>query len=144
MERRKATDFPQEVLDLFDGYVHGAINRREFLDRAARYAVGGFTAAAIYFVVAAFTERDGKWPFGFMAISCVFMFLVGLTSMPTCTAYADFRTGFPTFGSLLVGVRTLVAYVRREQGRDWIVYLVLLVTSPLWGLCLQRLCRRVF
>jgi carboxymethylenebutenolidase len=47
MERRKASDFPQEVLDLFDGYVHGAMNRREFLDRAARYAIGGFTAAAM-------------------------------------------------------------------------------------------------
>jgi carboxymethylenebutenolidase len=47
MERRKASDFPQEVLHLFDGYVHGAINRREFLDRAAKYAIGGFTAAAM-------------------------------------------------------------------------------------------------
>ena len=47
MERRKASDFPQEVLDLFDGYVHGAMNRRAFLDRAARYAIGGFTAAAM-------------------------------------------------------------------------------------------------
>jgi carboxymethylenebutenolidase len=47
MERRKASDFPQEVLDLFDGYVHGTLNRRDFLDRAARYAVGGFTAAAM-------------------------------------------------------------------------------------------------
>ncbi len=46
-ERRKATDFPQEVLKLFDGYVHGMISRRDFLDRAARYAVGGFTAAAM-------------------------------------------------------------------------------------------------
>jgi len=47
MERKKASDFPQEVLDLFDGYVHGTMNRREFLDRAARYAIGGFTAAAM-------------------------------------------------------------------------------------------------
>jgi carboxymethylenebutenolidase len=47
MERKKASDFPQEVLDLFDGYVHGSLNRREFLDRAARYAIGGFTAAAM-------------------------------------------------------------------------------------------------
>lgn len=47
MERRKASDYPQEVLDLFDGYVHGTMNRREFLDRAARYAIGGFTAAAM-------------------------------------------------------------------------------------------------
>jgi carboxymethylenebutenolidase len=47
MERRKASDYPQEVLDLFDGYVHGAINRREFLDRAGKYAIGGFGAAAM-------------------------------------------------------------------------------------------------
>ena len=47
MERRKAGDFPPEVLKLFDGYVHGALSRRDFLERAARYAVGGFTAAAM-------------------------------------------------------------------------------------------------
>ena len=47
MERRKASDYPPDVLRLFDGYVHGAISRREFLDRAAKYAVGGFTAAAM-------------------------------------------------------------------------------------------------
>jgi carboxymethylenebutenolidase len=47
MERKKASDFPPEVLKLFDGYIHGAISRRDFLDRAAKYAVGGFTAAAM-------------------------------------------------------------------------------------------------
>jgi len=47
MERRKASDYPPDVLKLFDGYVHGVINRRDFLDRAAKYAVGGFTAAAM-------------------------------------------------------------------------------------------------
>jgi len=47
MERKKASDFPQEVLNLFDGYVHGTMGRREFLDSAAKYAVGGFTAAAM-------------------------------------------------------------------------------------------------
>ena len=46
MDRKKASDFPPEVLKLFDGFVHGSINRREFLDRAAKYAVGGMTAAA--------------------------------------------------------------------------------------------------
>jgi len=35
------------VLKLFDGYVHGGLTRRDFLDRAAKYAVGGFTAAAM-------------------------------------------------------------------------------------------------
>jgi carboxymethylenebutenolidase len=48
MERRKASDYPQEVLDLFDGYVHGRLTRRDFLDRAGKYAVGGFTAAAMF------------------------------------------------------------------------------------------------
>jgi len=47
MERKKASDFPREVLDLFDGYVHGRISRRQFLDNAGKYAVGGFTAAAM-------------------------------------------------------------------------------------------------
>jgi carboxymethylenebutenolidase len=47
MERRKASDFPPEVLKLFDGYVHGKLSRRDFLDRAAKYAVGGFPASAM-------------------------------------------------------------------------------------------------
>ena len=47
MERMKASDFPQEVLKLFDGYVHGMMSRRDFIDRAGKYAVGGFTAAAM-------------------------------------------------------------------------------------------------
>ena len=47
IERKKASDFPPEVLKLFDGYIHGRFGRREFLDRAAKFAVGGFTAAAM-------------------------------------------------------------------------------------------------
>ena len=48
MERARATDFPQELLNLFDHYVHGEISRRQFLDGAAKYAVGGLTAMAIW------------------------------------------------------------------------------------------------
>ena len=48
MERMKASDFPQELLDLFHLYVHGDVSRRAFLDGAAKYAVGGLTAAAIF------------------------------------------------------------------------------------------------
>ena len=106
--------------------------------------VGGFTAAAIYFVVRAFTEPQRTWPVGFMTLSCFFMFLVGATLQPTCTAYLEFRSGFPAYGSILVGVRTLVAYIRRERGNDWIIYLVLLVTSPLWAGYLERFCERIF
>jgi len=47
MERLKASDFPQEVLNLYDGVVHGTLSRREFLDQAGRYAVGSFTAVAM-------------------------------------------------------------------------------------------------
>ena len=47
MQRKKASDFPPEVLKLFDGYIHGNLARRDFLDRAAKYAVGGVTAAAM-------------------------------------------------------------------------------------------------
>ena len=47
MERPTANDFPQELLNLFDKYVHGAIDRRGFLDRAGKFAVGGTTAAML-------------------------------------------------------------------------------------------------
>jgi carboxymethylenebutenolidase len=48
LERKKASDFPQELLNLFDGYVHGKINRRALLDGAQKFAVGGLTAAALF------------------------------------------------------------------------------------------------
>jgi len=47
MDRKKASDFDQEVLDLFDEYVHGVVDRRGFLERAARFAIGGVTAAML-------------------------------------------------------------------------------------------------
>ncbi|MBV6303567.1 dienelactone hydrolase family protein [Candidimonas humi] len=47
MPRKTAGDFPPPVLKLFDSYIHGIIGRREFLEQAARFAVGGFTAAAM-------------------------------------------------------------------------------------------------
>ena len=47
MERKAASDYPQELLDLFHEYQHGDIDRRAFLERAASFAVGGLTVAAI-------------------------------------------------------------------------------------------------
>jgi len=47
MERKKASDFPQGLLNLFDGYVHGRTSRRQFLAGAQEFAVGGVTAAAL-------------------------------------------------------------------------------------------------
>jgi carboxymethylenebutenolidase len=48
MERKQASDYPQELLDLFHEYQHGDIDRRTFLDRAGKFAVGGLTTAAIF------------------------------------------------------------------------------------------------
>jgi carboxymethylenebutenolidase len=47
MERKNSSQFDQELLDLYDDYAHSRINRRSFLDRASKFAVGGLTAAAI-------------------------------------------------------------------------------------------------
>jgi carboxymethylenebutenolidase len=47
MARLTAKDFDQELLDLYDFYAHGRISKREFLDSAAKWAVGGVTAAAL-------------------------------------------------------------------------------------------------
>jgi carboxymethylenebutenolidase len=47
LERRKASDYPQELLNLFDRYVHGELDRRGFLDQARNFATAGLTATAI-------------------------------------------------------------------------------------------------
>jgi carboxymethylenebutenolidase len=47
MERKTAQDFDQDLLILFDAYVHGDIDRRGFLDRATKFAVGGMTAGML-------------------------------------------------------------------------------------------------
>ena len=48
MERKKASDFPQELIDLLNRYVHGGIDRRGFLRGAEKFAVGGMTAMALF------------------------------------------------------------------------------------------------
>jgi carboxymethylenebutenolidase len=47
MERKSAHHFEQELLNIFDQYVHGDIDRRGFLDRAGKFAVGGVTAGML-------------------------------------------------------------------------------------------------
>ena len=44
-DRKRADDFPPEVLSLFDRYVHGFIDRRQFLSEAGKFAFAGMTAA---------------------------------------------------------------------------------------------------
>src|SRR3546814_9710717 len=45
--RAKASDFAPEVLVLFDQYVHGLIDRRAFLNGAARHASAGVSALGL-------------------------------------------------------------------------------------------------
>lgn len=45
--RMKASDFPKELLEIFDGYVHGRITKRDFLERAGGFTVGGLSGAAL-------------------------------------------------------------------------------------------------
>lgn len=47
VRRKTAKDFPQELLELYDYYAHGIITKREFLNRAAKFTVGGVTAAVL-------------------------------------------------------------------------------------------------
>ena len=47
MVRKTAGDFHPEILKLFDGYIHGLLSRREFLERGAKFAVAGVSAAAL-------------------------------------------------------------------------------------------------
>lgn len=48
MDRKKASEFPQELLNLFDQYVHGDIDRRAFLDGAQKYATATVSAMALF------------------------------------------------------------------------------------------------
>jgi carboxymethylenebutenolidase len=66
MQRKTAADFDQELLILFDAYVHGGIDRRGFLDRAQKFAVGGVTASMLLaslspnFAAAQVVPKDDK------------------------------------------------------------------------------------
>lgn len=68
MKRKTAHDFDQDLLMLFDAYVHGALDRRGFLEKASKYAVGGVTAAMLLdqlspkFAEAQVVRTDGSRP----------------------------------------------------------------------------------
>ena len=47
MDRKKASEFDQELLDLYDDYAHGRIERRDFLRGAGKFAAAGVTAEAL-------------------------------------------------------------------------------------------------
>ena len=47
MQRKKASDFDPRILELYDGYVHGKMSKRQFLDHAAKYTLGGAAAVAV-------------------------------------------------------------------------------------------------
>ncbi|KAF0097303.1 MAG: carboxymethylenebutenolidase [Hyphomonadaceae bacterium] len=47
MPAKPPAEFPREIMQLFDKYVHGDIDRRGFLEGAGKFAVGGLSAAAM-------------------------------------------------------------------------------------------------
>jgi carboxymethylenebutenolidase len=47
MQRKQASDYDQELLDLYDDYAHGRVTRRGFVQRASKFAVGGLTAESL-------------------------------------------------------------------------------------------------
>jgi len=47
MQRKRARDFDPRILELYDGYVHGKLTKRAFLEHAGKYTLGGITAAAV-------------------------------------------------------------------------------------------------
>ena len=46
-QRKSARDFDPRILEIFDGYVHGTMSKREFITRASRYAAAGVTGAML-------------------------------------------------------------------------------------------------
>jgi len=66
MQPKTAADFDQELLILFDAYVHGGVDRRAFLERAQKFAVGGVTAGMLLaslspnFAAAQVVPKDDK------------------------------------------------------------------------------------
>ena len=47
MEEKKIPRLPNELIQLYNVYIHGGMTRREFFDATKKFAVGGLTAAAI-------------------------------------------------------------------------------------------------
>ena len=47
--RMRASDFDPHILEIFDGYVHGKLSKREFIRQAGRYAAAGVTELALTF-----------------------------------------------------------------------------------------------
>lgn len=45
--RKTARDFDPRLLEIFDGYVHGAMSKRDFISKAAKYAAAGVTGAML-------------------------------------------------------------------------------------------------
>ncbi|MGL5839086.1 MAG: YghX family hydrolase [Sphingorhabdus sp.] len=47
-DRKTAADFHPAILEIFDGYVHGKVTKREFINQAAKFAAAGVTGAMIF------------------------------------------------------------------------------------------------
>lgn len=109
MTRLTAKDFHPELLELYDFYAHGKITKREFLDKAARFTVGGMTAMALLSAISpnyalaqqvSFTDPD---------------IVADYISYPSPNGHGDVR-GYLVRPSAETGKRAAVVVVHENRG----------------------------
>ena len=101
MERKKASDFDPKLLRLFQKYVHGAISRREFLDGAAKFAVGGLTATALWDMLRPHYAWAQQVPKDDKRIKAEYTTTLRPRGTPRTAAYADTSRGRQAATNLL-------------------------------------------
>ena len=60
--RKQASDYDQELLDLYERYAHGRNRRRDFLQGAAKFAAGGLRRRPCWPASARTMPWPSRWP----------------------------------------------------------------------------------
>lgn len=109
MSRKTAQDFDQELLILFDAYVHGIVDRRGFLEKAQKFAVGGLTAAGLLaalspnFAAAQQVPKDDK------------RLLTSTVELPSAAGYGTVK-GYLVRPAGVIGKLPVVLVVHENRG----------------------------
>ena len=93
MERKKASDFPPEVLKLFHGYVHGSLNRTAL--SATLHCLTGCAIGEVLGMVIGTALGWGNWPTVAISIVLAFAFGYSLTMLPLLRAGLAFALAAP-------------------------------------------------
>lgn len=109
MERKTAQQFDQELLDLYDYYVHGHIDRRTFLNRATKFAAGGITAAALLDMLTPNYALAAQVPASDFRISTEYL------TYPSPSGHGEMR-GYLAKPAALNGPRPAVLVVHENRG----------------------------